>query len=62
MEHFHSQHGVDICLYMRHSLILGKPSVLPTMSATSQTDRQLGAAQPTWYVVVYSTTQCPFRV
>ena len=27
---------------MRHSIILGKPSVLPTLFATAQKDRQLG--------------------
>ena len=45
LEHFHSHHGVDICL-LRHTSTLVKLSGLPIMSATAQTDRQRGAAQP----------------
>jgi hypothetical protein len=52
LEHFLSQHGVDICLLMRQSSTMVKPSGLPIMSATAQTDRQQGAVQPSWSAVV----------
>jgi len=38
--------------YLRHFLTLAKPSGLPNMSATAQTDRQLGRNShlgPLWY-------------
>jgi hypothetical protein len=37
---------------VRHFLNLIKPSGLPIMSATAQTDRQRGAAEPSWSAVV----------
>jgi hypothetical protein len=42
LEHFLNQRGVDICLLSETFFIRGKPSGLPTMSATAQTDQQLG--------------------
>ena len=52
LEHFLSQHGVDICLLSETFLNPGQASGLPTMSATAQTDQQQGVARPYWSGVV----------
>jgi len=62
LEHFLSQHGVNICLLIRHSLTWVKPSGLLLMSATAQTDRQLARHSylgPPWYSPPISVRSVP---
>ena len=62
LEHFLSQHGVDICLLSENSLSLIKPSDLPTMSATAQTNRQGGRyshPSPPWCSLPLSSRSGP---
>jgi len=61
LEHFLSQHGVDICLLIETFITLSEPEGLPIMSATTQTDKQQRAAEPSCSAVVWCTTQCLFR-
>ena len=42
LDRFLNPHDIDICLKVRHSLNLVKPSGLPMMSANAQTDRRRG--------------------
>ena len=51
LEYFLNQRGVDNCLLSETFLNPGL-ALFPIMSATAHTDRQLGAVQPSWSVVV----------
>jgi len=57
LEHFLSQHGIDICVLIETFLNCGQAFRLPTLSATSQTDKQPGVARPFWSGVVLYTTR-----
>jgi len=52
LEHFLSQHVVDICLLSEAFLNPGQAFRLPIISSTANTDQQRGAVQPSWSAVV----------